>query len=637
MMNKWTPVAAAVTLACAGVSALAQTTLEPVVVTATRIPTATSQVTQNAIVISAEAIAASGATNVNEAIRWGANVPGRIDTTGGTDQALDLRGFGATAEQNIVILVDGIRQNEGDSAGAALSWIPLQAIERIEVIRGNQSVLYGEGATAGVVNVVTKSTDLARGGSARVEIGSHRLRNTSFSLQSSEGEWSWLASAKHNRSDNHRDNYQAEDFSTLMQSTWSDGQITAKALVASQTSDAQMPGGLTLSEFNAGSTISHKTGDYRTGQSDKFALNAELPVGEWRLGVDTSRTVRTATSHYAGWSPTSNDTRSTQLGVKGWTEWMSGTHTLRFVAGVDSNQWDQLQDVNAIQQSSTSTYLRQEITTADDERGAFLGLRNTASKRDVLSDVAPAVDVNHRSWQAGVHQRVSGVRLSGQWGTSFRLPTSDEYSCYSAWGCMAPPNLKTQTSRDVELGADSQTAWGHWSLRWYQHRITNEIGYDSNAWANMNFDPTKRSGVEAEVSASLSRQWRTTLGLASRRAVFTSGDWSGARVPMVPEVSANWLVSYQIDAQQQLNANVIYVGRQHISDDYDNTASEQIPGYALLNLRYSKQVNTWTLSAAINNLLDKHYYNYRSRIDPTAQSIYPEAGRTINVSVQRSF
>jgi hypothetical protein len=124
-------------------------TLPETVVTASRMPQDPTLLPQGVVVISADDIQAAGMTTANEAIRWLGGVVGRIDTTGSRDQTLDLRGFGETAGSNLVILVDGVRQNEGDMTGTALGWIPVTSIERIEIVRGSSSVLYGEGATAG--------------------------------------------------------------------------------------------------------------------------------------------------------------------------------------------------------------------------------------------------------------------------------------------------------------------------------------------------------------------------------------------------------------------------------------------------------------------------------------------------------
>src|SRR5919106_181603 len=71
--------------------------------------------------------------------------------------SMDLRGFGVTGPQNTLILLDGRRLNDFDLSGVQWSAIPLSSIERIEVLRGTGAVLYGDAASAGVVNIVTRS------------------------------------------------------------------------------------------------------------------------------------------------------------------------------------------------------------------------------------------------------------------------------------------------------------------------------------------------------------------------------------------------------------------------------------------------------------------------------------------------
>src|SRR5437016_9460656 len=74
-----------------------------------------------------------------------------------SNTSIDLRGFGATGPQNTLILLDGRRLNDIDLSGVQWSAIPLSSIERIEILRGTGAVLYGDNASAGVVNIVTRS------------------------------------------------------------------------------------------------------------------------------------------------------------------------------------------------------------------------------------------------------------------------------------------------------------------------------------------------------------------------------------------------------------------------------------------------------------------------------------------------
>ena len=78
--------------------------------------------------------------------------------TSGVRATVDLRGFGAVATQNSLVLLDGRRLTDVDLAAVDFSNIPMSSIKHIEVIRGNAgSVLYGDGAVGGVINIVTKS------------------------------------------------------------------------------------------------------------------------------------------------------------------------------------------------------------------------------------------------------------------------------------------------------------------------------------------------------------------------------------------------------------------------------------------------------------------------------------------------
>ncbi len=88
---------------------------------------------------------------------------------------------------------------------------------------------------------------------------------------------------------------------------------------------------------------------------------------------------------------------------------------------------------------------------------------------------------------------------------------------------------------------------------------------------------------------------------------------------------------------QNISLMTQWVSSQKISGDFGNTCQDDIASYALVNARYSQKINSWTLSAGVNNLFDKHYYNLRTRCDPTKKSIYPEVGRTFLVTLQNRF
>ena len=110
-------------------------------------------------------------------------------TLAGVDGAyteIDMRGFGEAAESNVLILINGKRLNDIDMSGVNFSYIPIESIERIEVIRGGSAAtLYGSGAVAGAINLVTNNQKISN--KLKTSVGSYNYRNLNFSTGLSIG------------------------------------------------------------------------------------------------------------------------------------------------------------------------------------------------------------------------------------------------------------------------------------------------------------------------------------------------------------------------------------------------------------------------------------------------------------------
>ena len=128
-----------------------------VVVTASRFGTPALEQPIAIQVITAEEIRQGTASSVSEVLSRQGGVHARINFLGIPDSPVDLRGFGMTGDQNTLILVNDQRLSENELASARLSSIPLDSIERIEILRGAGAVLYGGGATGGTINIITRS------------------------------------------------------------------------------------------------------------------------------------------------------------------------------------------------------------------------------------------------------------------------------------------------------------------------------------------------------------------------------------------------------------------------------------------------------------------------------------------------
>ena len=161
--------------------------LEESVITSENTETTIADIPKNVTVLTGEEITQRGAKTVAEALKLVSSVI--VKEMGGADAAFDIRGQGATAKSNVIVLVDGAPINSIDLSGYQTSNIPVDNIERIEVIPSGGSVLYGDGAVGGTINIVTKAPeDKKNYGSLNSEIGSYGLKKQQFTYGTKIGE-----------------------------------------------------------------------------------------------------------------------------------------------------------------------------------------------------------------------------------------------------------------------------------------------------------------------------------------------------------------------------------------------------------------------------------------------------------------
>ncbi|RLB01803.1 MAG: hypothetical protein DRG59_13545, partial [Deltaproteobacteria bacterium] len=127
--------------------------MDEMVITATREPDIIKKVPKNVSVITAEDIAMAPSNSIVDLLSREASLNLRSMFGNDKKAGLDIRGMGDTYVSNVIVMVDGFKLNPPDMAGADFSTIPLDQVERIEIVRGAGSVLYGNGAVGGVINI----------------------------------------------------------------------------------------------------------------------------------------------------------------------------------------------------------------------------------------------------------------------------------------------------------------------------------------------------------------------------------------------------------------------------------------------------------------------------------------------------
>jgi iron complex outermembrane receptor protein len=613
--------------------------LPPVTVSATRFVERAEALPFGVSVLTADEIRSSGVGTVNEAVMKLLGVPGRLDFFGGGDYALDLRGFGATADSNQVIVVDGIRLSEADLGGTRLAGIPIDAVERIEIIRGSGAVLYGEGATGGVIVITTKA---GRGAARRDQAdlyaatGSHGLRDARGTGTWAVGDVSLDASLNHRESDNHRANFHSRTDGASLAGQWGRAGLRAGARYAWDTLDTGLPGALTAAQYAADPLQTSTPADRGAIRNHRAGVFAEAVLGDWQVGVDAGWRDKALRSQNSGFAFDYDVDASSQALRARHSARLGGLDNT-FVAGLDHDRWKRtVQGAfgTVAQQHSSALYLKDEVTLGNDTR-LSAGWRTQHVEKD-NSGAAAGIDQRPRAWELGVVQPViAGVSLYGRYGSSFRLASVDEFS-FTAPGA----TLQTQTSRDAEIGARWTHAGGRIELRAYRSALTHEIGFDPSAagpfgfGANVNFDPTRRQGLELEATQSIGATANLRVNAATRRARFAGGAHDGKEVPLTPRRTLSLHADVAPAPGHRVDAGVNHVGSQR--PDFDNACS--MPSYTTADLRYAYQWGRAELALGIANLTGAKYYTLAfACVDGAVSSIYPEAGRAVTASVRLRF
>jgi iron complex outermembrane receptor protein len=191
-----------------------------VIVTATRFNEADPGVAANISVITRQDIRNMPATNLPDVLSTRAGVDVRqLGGVMGRDGTVDIRGFGATATSNTLILVDGLRINPVDSGSIIWSSIPLESVERIEIIRGSGAVLYGDGATGGVINIITDKSGRPRA-AVTATLGSKDFKGADAQLANGNDKAYYNLFASYTDTNGYRDNGQQDQQSISGRAGW---------------------------------------------------------------------------------------------------------------------------------------------------------------------------------------------------------------------------------------------------------------------------------------------------------------------------------------------------------------------------------------------------------------------------------
>ncbi|HEX8609809.1 MAG TPA: TonB-dependent receptor [Telluria sp.] len=623
-------------------AALAAQALPEVTITGARFASDPALAPIGATVISADEIRRAGAADVNQAIRKIGGVYGRQSLDGSPDFSLDMRGFGTNSSQNMVVTLDGVRMSESELSNATLSSIPIETVERIEIIRGGASVLYGEGATGGVIRIITRRPEAnGRRGMLRAEAGQFDLRDLRAALAQSWNGFSLDASVGSQRTDNYRDHngFELDTFSGGAQWAYQGGRAGVRYDRARQESD--LPGALSAYQFGQNPRQASTPDDLGALDTDRLTAFAEQRIGAVDLAAELSRRERTARSTYSSTSIYESVQTQFSPRVRHLAQ-MSGMLN-ELVAGVDLVKWTRVTDADYSNadaaQKSKALYLRDELTFGGEHKARVaVGARRERFEKDATDARAFAEPYASKqtlnAWEVqGSVDVMPLVNLYAKAGRSYRVANADENGYRSSPGVLAP-----QTSRDLELGLAYGTSSLGANARLFRHQLRNEIFYDPTSnggyGANTNLDPTERKGVELDAHASIARDWRVSGNWQHVLARFTEGRNAGSEMVLVPKNVVSARLAWVPGNGHSADIGAQWAGKQRFGDDFANTCAVRISSATTFDARYARQLGAWEFAVAGLNLADKRY---TSNAYGCNSGIYPADGRQVKVSARYDF
>ena len=594
-----------------------------VVVSATRTPTPALETGESVSVITGAELQTLQTVTLSDALGL---VPAlAVNRNGPLGQLTTISIRGAESGQTLV-LIDGVRINDpsGTDEGAVLGDVLVNDIDRVEVLRGSQSTLYGSDAIGGVIDIITTrgGTDELR---ASVEGGSFDTYRLNAALNGTAGDTEYGVGLNYFHSNGisaaagypETDGYGNAGATANVRVPVSDNvSVDLRGYYTRARADFDDGAASFLPPYPPADSAAYYTNSLFAGYA---GVNADLFGGAFHnrfavMGTKSNRkffdsafdTIHENAANkggalrfeYQGTVDLAKDTRA-----------VFGAETQRIgFTGDYFSSFSFFDSFNKGHSRITDYYAQLQAAPFD-------GLTLTGGARYTDDEEFG----HHVSLKFAAAWRVAdGTVLHGNYGDGFKAPTLYElYSQYSN----PDAALRPEVAHGWEAGADQTFADGrvHATLTWFERRTSNLIDFQSCFVASppsgcamrpdgfyYNVGRTRSRGLEAEFTAALT----DTLKLTANYTDMTSRDLiMGKSLQRRPHIEANGIVDWTPGQNWSLGASVAYVGNR--IDQYDTSVSPAVPfrngGYTLANVFGEYDFGRFALYGRVENLFDTHY------------------------------
>lgn len=614
-----------------------------IVITPSRMSQYEHETTSNVTVIDKSRIEESNARFVADILKEevGINI---YDAGSSKTTKVDIRGFADTSASNVLLLLNGRKVTPIDISGSDWTQIPLEAVDRIEIIKGAGSVLYGDNAVGGVVNIITKKGKGAMSVEFDSRLGSFRAYQEDLEISGKSDKLSYYLFAKYTDTDGYRTNSDmlTKDYNARVNSVLSEN-FSLDLITGWHEDDYGMPGGLNdqgeLSEHGRRGSTNKKDYAETKDRYVQLLFDTKPVFGNMNLGnltLDLSYRNRDDYSwfDYDAWGATATkymiDTYSanTKLVHNGYLF----DRGLNIVTGVDYYDVE-----NKIKGSGSGiSASSDDLIVYKKELGFYF-----YSEYEPLSSLFINSGVRYQKAKYRFNQRQASLRyetknpsetvfmaglkyeyaeksnlhLSIQ--ETFRFLASDEW--FNTWTGLNT-NLNQQSGIQYELGVKHNFFdTFNLSLTTYWIDLKNEIYLNPvpSPGINENYDRTERRGVELGWDIDLMKFFNFTFldklnlytNYTYQTPEFSSGDYGGSDIPMVPRHKASFGLRANIFKNYSLSLDANYIGERYAINDTNNE-TPRVDDYFVFDSKFSYRNDFLEIYLVINNILNEKYSAY---------------------------
>ncbi|MBF0569724.1 MAG: TonB-dependent receptor [Candidatus Omnitrophica bacterium] len=637
--------------------------LETIVITPSRVGEPAGEASSNVTVITRQQIDRSGALSIPDVLEMEAGVSVSSQNSP-KNKIVDIRGQGDTALRDVLVLVNGRRINPVDSSGPDWLQVPMETIERIEIIRGAASVAYGDNANAGVVNIITRSgRDEAPYAQVESEFGSYGFERYGVQTGGQKDKLSYYLYSGYSDLDGYRVNsglrtrdgqgrvgYKVNDQVRFdIEGSWHDD-------------DYRLPGGISAAWIaQHGRRSSDSPNDYANSIDRFVRISSEFKPVEadgsfGTLFLDYSHRDRDtfgALIYTGGSSESTRDIISDTVGVKYVLTPKLLGRDLRLTSGVDLSDIENTILTNSgtdllIRKKEAGVYLLSDYSVTD-RLSVNAGTRWDQAdyifdQKDIPTYVTRCPRVTASS--GGIkYEYAPGSNVFASAAQTFRLLATDEW--FSEWTGLNT-SLKNQEGVEYQLGVVHHLDALRIDLTGFDIHNKNEIFVDPTIGFfgdNSNYERTERRGLELgldldlrkALDAVMFKSWDVFANATLQQTRFEGGAFDSKTIPFVPQEQFKMGTNFTFNNGLGFDVLGRYTGSQFPINDTSNERPRVKPT-VVCDARARFVWKSSQLYAGINNVFDEKYYDYVAYGHSSGNTdYYPAAGRNFIAGFKQKF